>query len=357
MRRAVAFAWLCAAIAAGAGGAAGVPRWTHWLCFPNHPHDWCYVALPTTVISADGSRKVVNVPTNSKPTVDCFYVYPTVSQEQRGNADLRLQPAERNTAIIQAARFSQVCRVFAPLYRQTTSSDLFKGNPQLAYDDVLAAWKDYLAHDNEGRGVVLIGHSQGAAMLERLIREQVEPSATERKLLVSAILLGGDVQVANGSTTGGTFRRVPACTSATETGCVIAYSSWDKTPPAGVGLEGVDSPSEHVLCVNPAALGGGSAPITPIFAGLDSEGLAPYTAAWVNIPWVEFPGLYTARCVRQGGRAWLLLTRTHVPGDRRPTVQEVLGARSGLHAADMNVALENLIELVTSESRSWLSHR
>ena len=27
--------------------------------------------------------------------------------------------------------------------------------------DVLAAWNYYLEHDNQGRGVVLVGHSQG----------------------------------------------------------------------------------------------------------------------------------------------------------------------------------------------------
>ncbi len=31
--------------------------------------------------------------------------------------------------------------------------------------DVKAAWNDYLARDNKGRGVVLIGHSQGSLIL------------------------------------------------------------------------------------------------------------------------------------------------------------------------------------------------
>ena len=32
-------------------------------------------------------------------------------------------------------------------------------------NDVVAAWRHYLDHDNRGRGVVLIGHSQGTGML------------------------------------------------------------------------------------------------------------------------------------------------------------------------------------------------
>ena len=43
----------------------------------------------------------------------------------------------------------------------------------------------------------------------------------------------------------------------------------------------------------------------------------------------EFPGLYTARCVQQGDRASLLVTRIHRKGDIRPTVQEVLGPQMG----------------------------
>ena len=360
MKRAIALAGLCAAIAAGAGGAAGVPRWTHWLCFPNKPQDWCYVALPTTVISADGSRKVVNVPTDSRPPVDCFYLYPTVSEEHRGNSDLTVQPAERNVAIIEAARFSQVCRVFAPMYRQVTAygnGNPYKGSYADEYADIRAAWHDYLAHDNLGRGVVLIGHSEGAFLLKELIANEIERSPSERKLLVSAILLGGDVRVAHGSTTGGDFKRIPACTSASELGCVVAYSSWGHTPPKDANFESAPA-NEDVLCVNPAAPGSSAAvPITPIFAGFSPQGMAPSIFVWLKLPWVEFPDLYTARCVRQGSRAWLLVERIHHPGDERPTVQEVLPPSWGLHAADMLVAMANLVTLVSSESRAWLAHR
>jgi Protein of unknown function (DUF3089) len=357
---AAAVAALALGVAGSSGAGAGVPHWKAWICFPNQRPDYCYVALPTTVISANGSRRVVNVPVTSTPAFDCFYLYPTVSEQHRGNSTLKVEPAELDTAIIQAARFSQVCRVFAPMYRQVTTygnGNPFHGSYAYEYDDVLAAWRDYMAHDNEGRGFVLIGHSEGAYLFKELIQKVIERSPQERRLLISAILLGGDVRVANGSTEGGDFTNVPACTSRTKTGCVVAYASWDRTPPAAAAGQDVDRSSEHVLCVNPAAPGGGSAPITPIFAGIDPEGIAPLTKAWTSLPWVEFPGLYTARCVREGNRAWLLVTRTHTPGDRRPTVQEVLGPDRGLHAADVNIALETLVELVTSQGRSWLAHR
>ena len=43
---------------------------------------------------------------------------------------------------------------------------------ETAYQDVRSAFFDYLAHDNDGRGIVFIGHSQGAGVLRRLLRAQ-----------------------------------------------------------------------------------------------------------------------------------------------------------------------------------------
>jgi hypothetical protein len=327
--------------AAGAAGAADVPRWKVWLCKPGQQVDWCNDDMAVTVISADGSRRVVRAPASPRRPVDCFYVYPSLP----GPADdLKIDQAEKQVAVIQASRFGLACRVFAPLYRQNPGAT--------AYADVLAAWRDYLAHDNKGRGVVLIGHSQGAYELERLIREQVEPNAAVRKLLVSAILLGGSVTVRNGSDTGGTFRTLPACRRTAESGCVVAYSTWSRTPPTDANFENLSGPSQHVLCVNPASPAGGRAPITPVFPWFAPEGIVT-TDLGVKTIWVAFPGKYTARCVRKGTRAWLLVEDTRRAGDVREEAKEILAPGWGLHAADVNIALEQLVALVRAQAAAW----
>ena len=224
-----------------------------------------------------------------------------------------------------------------------------EGDYDLEYRDIRAAWHDYLAHYNDGRGVVLLGHSQGSYLFERLLDAE---SASIRRRLVSAILLGGNVLVDSHNR----FDGIPACTSRSETGCMVAYSSWDRTPPKDSNVQS-SGRSRHVLCVNPAALGGGSAPITPIFAGINPQGIVPYGSLYVAYHWIEFPGLYTARCVRQGSRAWLLVSRIQRAGDRRPTVREALGPRRGLHAADVNITLADLVALVGSQSGAWLAKR
>ena len=159
-----------------------------------------------------------------------------VGRDER-NADLTVQPAEKAAAIVQASRFSQRCTVWAPMYRQVTVAGLkglttIRTGMATAYASLLAAWKDYLAHDNHGRPIIFIGHSQGAAMLIRLLQTQIDPSPRLRRRMVSAILLGGNVQVPTGRSVGGTFRNIPTCGSASQTGCVIAYSTFGSTPPA-----------------------------------------------------------------------------------------------------------------------------
>ena len=327
---------------------ADVPHWNVWLCRPGLKVNYCNTDLSVTAIPGKGAARVIKVPDTRNPPVDCFYVYPTVSTEKRGNADLKIQREEQYIVLTQAARFSQVCRVFAPLYRQTTVYG--NGDHELAYQDVLAAWRDYIAHWNDGRGVVLIGHSQGAGMLERLIQEQY---GSMRKLLVFALLLGGDVSVGSDER----FAGVPACRSTSQTGCIVAYSSWKQTPPQDAGEQGVDKSAQHVLCVNPAAPAGGSAPITPIFPWFLPEGIVAPLNPQPDTFWVSLPGLYSARCIQQGQRSWLLVTRTRNTADPRPTVANILGPNMGLHAADVNIALGELVGLIRTETASYLAHR
>ncbi len=128
------------------------------------------------------------------------------------------------------------------------------------------AFIEYLAKYNDGRGFELIGHSQGSAMLEPLIKEVIETNPTLRKQLVGAIMLGGKVIVPEGKKLGGTFKTIPACSAAGQTGCVVAYSSFLEEPPEkalfgrpggvlGGGLPEVEHP--QVLCVNPTVLAQG----------------------------------------------------------------------------------------------------
>jgi len=342
---------------------AAAPSNTVWLCRPGQANDPCTASPASTAVSATGSTKVTSPAANPSSKFDCFYVYPTVSGETTANADLRVQTAEIATAEDQASRFSQDCRVWAPMYRQRTVAALSKAAPganQVAYASLLSGWKDYLAHDNHGRPVIFIGHSQGAAMLIRLLQDEIDPSPKMRAVMVSAIILGGNVTVPVGKTVGGSFRHIPTCGSARQTGCVIAYSSFGSTPPnpslfgrPGTGVSSLSNQTAtkglQVVCVNPVNFSKAKGPLLPYFLG----GPSSVPGVKVTTSWVSYPGLYTAQCQSVGGATSLQVIPTGIPGDPRPLVKASLGPLWGYHVDDVNLALGNLVTDVAMEEAAY----
>ena len=328
-----------------------------WLCKPDEPGDPCLGSLDSTAIGPDGSKPVAKVAPAADPKIDCFYVYPTVSQQTTPNANLAIEPAEVGVAIAQAARYSQVCRVFAPMYRQGTIASIATrsaNSAAIAFQSLLAGWKDYLARYNHGRGIVLIGHSQGAFVLEQLIAKYIEPDASLRSRIVSAILLGGNVNVPVGKDVGGTFKHLGACRLADQTGCVIAYSSFDHAPPPNSLFGRSRIPGQQVLCTNPAALGGGSAPIDPYFPTRRLNSVVSFVSQpGVSTSWVNYPDLFTAKCEDTGGASWLQIDDVRKPGDNRPQLVDAIGPSWGLHIYDGNIALGNLVDAVRSEAAAY----
>ena len=65
---------------------------TTWLCKPGVSPDPCFGALQTTVIDSSGQSHVENPRNAKKPKIDCFYVYPTVSDDKSVNSDLCDRP-------------------------------------------------------------------------------------------------------------------------------------------------------------------------------------------------------------------------------------------------------------------------
>jgi hypothetical protein len=330
-----------------------------WLCRPGVANDPCTSDLDSTTVGLPGTLpQVVHTSPNPSSRFDCFYLYPTVSTEGSINADLAIQPAELAVAAAQAARFSQVCKVYAPIYRQVTQHGLLQlglsggAAVDVAYSSLLKGWNDYIEHYNDGRPIVFIGHSQGAALLTVLLQRVVAPDPAVLDRMVLAILLGGNVQVPIGGDVGGTFRSIPACTSTGENRCVIAYSSFLGEPPPGSQFgrpgQGISlmsgqtaSTGQQVLCVNPASIGGGSGPLHPYVVGAYVVGARERLR--FGTPWVEFPDQYTASCQSADGASWLQVTVISSAGDRRPVVQETLGSNYGLHLYDVNLALGNLV--------------
>lgn len=348
----------------------------NWLCLPGRS-DACSASLPTTWLNAGGYGAPVPFTTAKDPPADCFYVYPTVSLDRGFNSGLAVGPEEKFAAQAQFARFGSVCRTFAPIYRQMTVSAVaamalgsdVSPAARTAYGDVRNAWRTYLARYNQGRPFVLIGHSQGSAMLIELIAREIEDTPAARRMLL-AILPGYNVLVPPGKLAGGSFKSTPLCSRAGEAGCVIAWTSFrDKNPPPPGAMFGyADRPDMTVACVNPAAPGSRDwvsfdsywyvRSINPVPGGpisWSSEGPPP-------TPWLRTQGLVSGRCINQGSRGYLSIRTNHAPGDKRTDriggEVAVLGMFLpgwGMHLADISEAQGDLIRQVgalSSRSRT-----
>src|ERR1700722_2175501 len=205
-----------------------------WLCLPGR-RDACTEDLDATELRPDNTRvEVHDTPAPGGDQVDCFYVYPTV--------DLRMWAANHDdfedlsriaaTTVSQAARFRTACRLYVPLYRQTTFGTYLQGEEkrrpyrEVAVSDVVDAFLHYMGQYNQGRKVVLIGHSQGGEMVVELLKRFFDHDPLMRERLLLAMPTGWPMDVAPGQTTGGTFTNIPVCTHAGETGCVVGYRSY-----------------------------------------------------------------------------------------------------------------------------------
>lgn len=351
-----------------------------WLCRPGLDDDRCYVDLDATVIEADGTTSVEPYRQAAAPDIDCFFVYPTVSNDETWQSDFSPDAAEWDDIKLQFARFGQVCRQFAPLYRQGTLRRLraAAGGPAPVgdqppadfggYSDVRAAWDWYMAHENRGRGVVLIGHSQGGAMVTRLIADVIDGKPAQRRL-VSALILGAPVMVPPQADVGGSFAHVPLCRDQAQTGCVITYASFrDTLPPPPESRFGRAREGLRAACVNPANMSGGPGRPRSYFLtrGLLNRPGGSVLPNWLTPPreidtaFVTTPGLVTTECVESGEFNWLSMRVNADPSDPRTDdlAGEIIRASGpdlawGLHLIDVDHSMGTLIDIVRGQGEAY----
>lgn len=359
----------------------------HWLCRPDKAADVCGQDLDATQVDADGTLTPQPFEAAVDPPIDCFYVYPTISQDQTPTSDWTPSPDEEEYVTLnQAARLGSQCRVFAPVYRQFTLAALVgrtsgtggpKGETADPYADVLDAFKTYLAQDNHGRGFVLIGHSQGSSLLGQLLREEIDGNEPLRSHLVAAYLPGSSVAVPEGKDVGGDLQNIPLCRKTDQTGCVLSWATFRSTaPPTAASFFGRPSsrtgndtgPGMVSACVNPADLAGTSTGdgvaldssfpadakgsiLTP--SNGDSSWLEGAGAEKITTPFVTVPGLVTGRCASKDGFNFLSITVHPDPGPRLDDVPGDLTPQWGMHLIDVNVVMGDIVALVGEQAKAY----
>ena len=345
-----------------------------WLCLPGRA-DACGTPLATAALNPNGYGSNHQVRPAADPPIDCFYIYPTISRDPAMNSDMSPGPEEQAVAAIQFARFASICRTFAPLYRQGTLASIpaIVGGADaapiigLAYGDVVAAWHHYLQNHNQGRPFVLLGHSQGTIHLSQLLAREIEGTPAADRML-SALLIGFNIEVPEGEVVGGTFRQTPICTRPGQTGCVITYVSFRATnpPPPGSLFARATRPGMTVACTNPAALGRrGSALLDSYWYAGPSVTSTQNPIAWSTegappALFLRTEDLVSAACVNRGPVGYLSVLVEADPEDARtdriPGDVAIAGRLQpgwGLHLADYNLAMGDLLQAVERQRDSF----
>ena len=164
---------------------------------------------------------------------DVFFIHPTIYSEKNSESpwNPRIDDAELNkkvdesTILFQASAFNGAGRVFAPRYRQahlrsytTTDSVSAKNAFALAYADVKKAFEHYLVYYNHGRPFIIASHSQGTTHAGPLIRELIDASPLQNKL-VAAYLIGMPVPKDY-------FRSIRPCEDENDLRCSISWRTF-----------------------------------------------------------------------------------------------------------------------------------
>ncbi|RYF85872.1 MAG: DUF3089 domain-containing protein [Chitinophagaceae bacterium] len=174
------------------------------------------------------------------PTVDVFFVHPTtLTQRSDTNSNASLddeainQKTDNSSILYQASAFNGQAKVYAPRYRQAHYQNYFTADTvrsrhafELAYQDVKKAFETYLSLYNQGRPIIIAAHSQGTTHAARLMKELVEGTRLQHKL-VCAYLVGMPIPI-------NYFTTIPPCRDSLQTGCFVSWRTYER------GFEGND---------------------------------------------------------------------------------------------------------------------
>ena len=164
--------------------------------------------------------------------VDVLYLHPTTYTGTKKGVNAAIDDALLNAktdyypVLYQASVFNEQCRVFAPRYRQAHISTFFKKDKyadhalDTAYEDLKNAFEYYLKNWNNGRPIIIAGHSQGALLAEKLLKEYFEDKPLANRLVV-AYILGWAIPK-------NYFTSITVCKDSLQTGCVCGWRTYRK---------------------------------------------------------------------------------------------------------------------------------
>jgi hypothetical protein len=89
----------------------------------------------------------------------------------------------------------------------------------LAFSDIKDAFMYYMQHENQGRPIIIAGHSQGTVHAIRLLKYYFDDKPFKSQL-IAAYLPGWTVYR-------GFYENIPVCEDSTQTGCIMSWCTYE----------------------------------------------------------------------------------------------------------------------------------
>jgi hypothetical protein len=200
-------------------------------------------------------------------------------------------------------------------------------------------------------------------MLTSLIKAKIDNDPTLRARMISALIIGGGVTVAQGQNKGGSFQNVPTCAASSDTGCVVAYASWakEKPPAPGGAFTSAMAAGTEFACTDPAQLSGNTGNYRGSYVATKTvlsknftNDLGGTMPAGVTTPFVLYRDMFKGECKVANGIKYLEISVAMSADDKRTappyrsSIVENIGG--GMHLMDYNLEIDDLLDLVTKQA-------
>lgn len=309
---------------------------------PDYAAAAAWTAHPERQDASDVAPAGLTAVLPARAAVDVFYVHPTSYLGSAWNgpiddAELNAQTDALSTRI-QASAFNGCCAVYGPRYRQAQGQAFLRASADgaaaidLAYADVRAAFRFFLAQHSRGRPFILAGHSQGSVLAARLLEQEIAGTAL-RERLVAAYLIGAPITAARAP-------GVPVCAAPEATGCLVA---WNARGPRFPGSAFDFHVEGERVCVNPLSWRSDETP-----AGAEQNRGSVFLDAGDDTP---LPGFADARC--RGGML-IVSTLGDPPRGFRSRLLDVVMGPENYHPIEYQLYYMNLRSNAEARAAAYL---